>query len=81
MLVVIHPPPLHTNSVVYDKRFSPLMMLPPDFPRTLPVALMPSPSLLTLVAREITSAEVRSLAIGVPLRSLNCLPQLLQRYL
>jgi hypothetical protein len=55
------------------------MTLPPDFPNTRPVALMPSPSLLTFMAMAITSEEVRSLAIGVPLRWLNRRPQSLQR--
>ena len=54
-------------------------MLEPDLPNTRPVALIPSPSLLTFIAIETTSGEVRSLAIGVPLRSLKRRPQSLQR--
>jgi hypothetical protein len=56
-----------------------VMMLAADFFNTRPVALIPSPSLLAFMAIEITSGAVRSLAIGVLLRSLNRRPQSLQR--
>jgi hypothetical protein len=55
-------------------------MLLPDLPITLPVALIPSPSLLIFIAMAIVSTGVLSLAIGVPLRSLNLLRHSLPRY-
>ena len=56
-------------------------MLLPDFPTTLPVALTPNPSLLIFIAMTIVSTGVLSLAIGVPLLSLNLLPHSLHKYL
>ena len=56
-------------------------MLLPDLPITLAVALIPNPSLLIFIAMAIVSTGVLSLAIGVPLRSLNLFPHPLHRYL
>jgi hypothetical protein len=52
------------------KCFSQLITLFAATPHTLPVALIPSPSLLAFIANTIVSTGVCRLAIGVPLRSL-----------
>jgi hypothetical protein len=63
------------------KCFSQLITLFAATPHTLPVALIPSPSLLAFIANTIVSTGVCRLAIGVPLRSLLLLPYPLHRYL
>ena len=42
-----------------------------DFPKERPVARTPMPSVRTFIARDNTMDEVRSLAMGVPVRSLQ----------
>lgn len=51
-----------------------------DFPNDLPAALSPIPSVLTFMAIVTTSTGVLSLAITVPVRSLNFFPQPPHRY-
>ena len=51
-----------------------------DLPKERPVARIPIPSVRTFSARDTTMDEVRNLAIGVPVRSLNCLLQALHKY-
>jgi hypothetical protein len=66
-------------------RFSQVMMLAGDFSSTRPVPRIPTPSLLTFIARAkslcvaFVTGAVRNLNIGVPLRSLNRRPHSLQR--
>ena len=55
------------------------MMLVCDFSSTLPLALIPIPSVLILMAKETTFAGVLSLDIAVPVRSLNRLPHPLHK--
>lgn len=51
-----------------------------DLPSERPVARMPNPSVRTFKAALTITDDVRSLDIGVPLRSLNCRLQALHRY-
>jgi hypothetical protein len=50
-------------------------MLPDALLKKRPIALMPSPSVVMFMAIETIDSQVCNLAIGVPLRSLNCLVQ------
>jgi hypothetical protein len=56
------------------------MMVEYDLPNDLPAALSPIPSVRTFMAIVTSSTGVLSLAITVPVRSLNCLPQPPHRY-
>jgi hypothetical protein len=56
------------------------MMVECDVPNDLPAALSPIPSVRTFMAIVTISTGVLSLAITVPVRSLNCLPQTPHRY-
>lgn len=51
-----------------------------DLPNDRPVARMPNPSVRTFKAAPTITDDVRSLDIGVPLRSLNCRLHALHRY-
>jgi hypothetical protein len=51
-----------------------------DFPNDLPVALIPIPSIRTFMAIVTNSTGVLSLAITVPVLSLNFFPQPPHRY-
>jgi type I restriction enzyme R subunit len=56
-----------------------LITLAWDFSRTLPLALIPIPSLLIFSAKDTTFAGVLNLDIGVPVRSLNLFPHPLHK--
>lgn len=61
------------------KRFSQQMIVAWDFSNTRPAARTPMPSVLIFTARETISGGVRSRAIGLPVRSLERLLQLLHK--
>lgn len=67
-------------SIEFANRFSHRIMVECDFPKERPVARKPSPSVRTLMAEDTSVEAVRNRAMGVPVRSLNCLPQALHRY-
>jgi hypothetical protein len=61
------------------KRFSQQIIVACDFSNTRPAARMPIPSVLIFMAKETISGGVRSRAIGLPVRSLERLLQLLHK--
>lgn len=52
-----------------------------DFPKERPVARKPSPSVRTLMTEDTSMEAVRNRAMGVRVRSLNCLPQVFTQIL